>query len=135
MTIIQTRPTKASAMMDVARVIAKLSTCRKLSVGCILTDNRYEQIAIGYNGTYAGGPNDCLMPGMDVCGCIHAEVNALVKAKFGPTRAFVTTSPCLRCATLLINAGVKEVHVGSKHPNQGGVELLQRAGLNVFTLE
>ena len=127
------RPTKRIVMLCLAFEVSRLSTCRRNQVGCVLTDDDFEQIAIGYNGTYSGGPNDCLMPDNDPCGCIHAEVNALVKAKFRPTRAFVTTSPCLRCATLLINAHVKEVIIGVPHANQDGTVLLKTAGIDVIT--
>src|SRR5205823_1745376 len=80
----------------------------RLQVGTVVTDQLLENVlAIGYNGNARGLPNKCdsAVPGN--CGCIHSEVNALVKAP-GSARdkvVFVSASPCVMCAKLIINSG------------------------------
>ena len=69
------------------------------------------------------------MPGS--CGCIHSEVNALVKAP-GATRdkvVFVTDSPCVMCAKLMINSGVSHVFYRRPYRDPSGIELLTMAGV------
>jgi deoxycytidylate deaminase len=89
--------------MRMAENLAKRSTCARLQVGTVVTDAKLENVlAIGYNGNAKGLPNQCdsTVPGN--CGCIHSEVNALVKAS-GAIKdkvAFVTNSPCVMCAKL-----------------------------------
>jgi len=67
--------------MRMAEELAKRSTCARLQVGTVVTDQTLENVlAIGYNGNARGLPNRCdsAVPGS--CGCIHSEMNALVKA-------------------------------------------------------
>ena len=69
------------------------------------------------------------MPGQ--CGCIHSEVNALVKAP-GSVRdkvVFVTNSPCVMCAKLMINSGVTHVFYRRAYRDPSGIELLTTAGV------
>src|SRR5256884_6538414 len=95
--------------MRMAEELAKRSTCARLQVGTVVTDQVLENVlAIGYNGNARGLPNRCdsAVPGS--CGCIHSEMNALVKAP-GSVRdkvVFVSASPCVMCAKLIINSGV-----------------------------
>jgi len=128
----ETRPTKDELMMGIAVLAARRSTCLRKQVGCVLTDERHEQVALGYNGTCRGAPDGCLIPEADgACGCVHAETNACVKARFVPTRAYVTLGPCELCAQLLVNAGVREVHIKTGHSSSAGVVLLKDAGVRV----
>jgi deoxycytidylate deaminase len=81
--------------------------------------------------------NTCLIPGEpgDPClTCIHAETNAIAKAGSAEFDkwAFVTCSPCILCATLLINSNVAHVYYREVYRDLAGVELLQRAGLEVL---
>jgi deoxycytidylate deaminase len=126
------RRIKETWMMANAALVSQLSTCRRLRVGCVLTDPDFEQMAVGYNGAYRGGPNDCLHPDVgEGCGCIHAEINACIKAKFKPYMAFVTTSPCEKCAAALVNTGVMDVMIGRAHSSDAGILLLKEAGVGV----
>lgn len=94
---------------SVALMTAWQSRCRRAAVGCVVADSRLELFATGYNGAERGGPNECRRPDVDGgCGCLHAEINALLKAgqlARGGT-AFVTRRPCEACAVALVNAGV-----------------------------
>lgn len=118
--------------MRMAEELAKRSTCSRLQVGTVVTDANLENVlAIGYNGNAKGLPNRCdsTVPGN--CGCIHSEVNALVKAPGGVKDkvVFVTDSPCIMCAKLMINSGVTHVFYRRKYRDPSGVELLVSAGV------
>ena len=118
--------------MRMAEELAKRSTCARLQVGTVVTDARLENVvAIGYNGNARGLPNQCdsTVPGN--CGCIHSEVNALVKAP-GTAKdkvVFVTSSPCVMCAKLMINSGATHVFYRSAYRDPSGIELLASAGV------
>lgn len=118
--------------MRMAEDLAKRSTCSRLKVGTVVTDALLENVlAIGYNGNARGLPNRCdsTVPGQ--CGCIHSEVNALIKAP-GNVRdkvVFVTNSPCVMCAKLVINSGVTHVFYRDAYRDPSGVELLAGAGV------
>lgn len=118
--------------MRMAEELAKRSTCSRLQVGTVVTDASLENVvAIGYNGNAKGLPNRCdsTVPGS--CGCIHSEVNALVKAPghMQDKVVFVTESPCLMCAKLMINSGVTHVFYRRLYRDPTGVEQLEAAGL------
>jgi dCMP deaminase len=118
--------------MRMAEELAKRSTCARLQVGTVITDAALENVlAIGYNGNARGLPNSCdsAVPGN--CGCIHSEVNALVKAS-GAVKdkvVFITNSPCVACAKLMINSGVTHVYFRELYRDPSGVELLESAGV------
>jgi dCMP deaminase len=118
--------------MRMAEELAKRSTCTRLQVGTVITDQRLENVlAIGYNGNARGLPNRCdsAVPGS--CGCIHSEMNALVKAP-GSARdkvVFVSASPCVMCAKLMINSGVTHVFFRKAYRDPSGIEVLQTGGV------
>jgi dCMP deaminase len=118
--------------MRMAEELAKRSTCKRLQVGTVITDARLENVlAIGYNGNARGLPNRCdtAVPGQ--CGCIHSEVNALVKAP-GAVKdkvVFLTNSPCVMCAKLIINSGVTHLFYREAYRDPTGIELLDMAGI------
>jgi dCMP deaminase len=116
--------------MRMAEELAKRSTCRRLSVGTVITDPNLEHVlAIGYNGNARGFPNDCDTPNPGGCGCIHSEMNALVKAP-GQLRdkvAFVTASPCVMCAKLMVQANVSHVFYREPYRSAEGLDVLKRA--------
>ena len=118
--------------MRMAEELAKRSTCSRLQVGTVITDAALQNVvAIGYNGNARGLPNRCDSDTPGACGCIHSEVNALVKAPGGMRDkvAFVTDSPCVACAKLLINSGVTHVFYRRRYRDPGGVDLLTSAGV------
>ena len=119
------RPGWDEYFMQIAQVVATRSNCSRRHVGAVFVRNRHI-LSTGYNGTPHGVPN-CFEGGctrcahttksgdhLEECLCVHAEQNAICQAALhghaieGAT-AYVTISPCLTCAKLLINAGVKEV--------------------------
>ena len=129
-----TRPPLYEVYMRMAEELAKRSTCARLQVGTVLTDARLEHVvAIGYNGNARGFPNRCDSPDPGRCGCIHSEMNALVKSP-GDLRdkvAFVTASPCVMCAKLMIQGHVSHLFYREPYRSHDGLELLERAGVGV----
>ena len=118
--------------MRMAEELAKRSTCVRLQVGTVLTDASLEQVlAIGYNGNVRGFPNRCDSDEAGRCGCIHSEMNALVKSPGEvPNKvAFVTASPCVMCAKLMVQAKVSHLFYRGAYRDPAGLGVLERAGV------
>jgi len=124
------------ALMQCAEVLAQRSTCIRNQVGVIVTDSSMLQVlGIGYNGNAKGLANVCDEPNPP-CGCVHAEVNALLKAP-GTTpnkRVFTTVAPCGPCAKAIINSGVDVVYFRRPYRVTTGVGFLLQAGISVVQL-
>jgi len=121
--------------MRMAEELAKRSTCSRLQVGTVITDGALEHVAsLGYNGNARGFPNRCDTDTPGACGCIHSEQNAVVKAD-GHLRgkvAFVTASPCVMCAKLLIQANVTHVYYREPYRKPDGLEVLNAGGVKTI---
>jgi dCMP deaminase len=126
------RPPLFEVYMRMAEELAKRSTCARLQVGTVLTDARLEHVvSIGYNGNVRGFPNRCDSDEAGKCGCIHSEMNALVKAP-GDLRdkvAFITASPCVMCAKLIVQSHVSHVFYREAYRDPAGLDVLERAGV------
>ena len=126
------RPPLFEAYMRMAEELAKRSTCRRLAVGTVITDHALENVVgIGYNGNARGFPNDCDSPTPGACGCIHSEMNALVKAPGHlPDKVmFVTASPCPMCAKLVIQAKIRHLFYRTPYRRPRGLEILAEGGV------
>lgn len=126
------RPPLFEVYMRMAEELAKRSTCARLQVGTVLTDQNLEHVvSIGYNGNARGFPNRCDSTEEGKCGCIHSEMNALVKAPGGlrDKVAFVTASPCKMCAKLMVQANVSHVFYRQAYRKSDGLEVLEQAGV------
>ena len=105
-----------------AESLAILSTCNRLQVGCVITNAELTQVlAIGYNGNARGLANRCDRadePGN--CGCLHAEMNALLKVDGSiPNKIlFTSVSPCVQCAKAIINSNVGTVFYSSRYRDE-----------------
>lgn len=116
--------------------LAKLSKCTERHVAAIITDQELTQIhSIGING----GPKglvDCMCNIDGKYGCIHAEINALIKCRdTSPDKTmFVTLSPCKQCAAAIINApgGFSTVYYFEEWKDDSGIKLLKAAGIQVL---
>ncbi len=118
--------------MRMAEELAKRSTCARLQVGTVVTDFELERVvAIGYNGNARGFPNACDTDIPGACGCIHSEMNALIKAPGDLRRkvVFVTASPCVMCAKLIVQSNVAYVYYRAPYRKADGLEILQQAGI------
>ena len=126
--------------LQMARVWAENSYCVRRKVGALLVKDKMI-ISDGYNGTPAGFENIC----EDDMGAtkpyvLHAEANAITKiAKSGNSSLgatlYVTTSPCLECAKLIIQSGIKRVVYCEKYRIDDGIKLLERAGIECVFIE
>ena len=98
-------------------------------------------ISDGYNGTPAGFENVCeLEDGTTKPYVLHAEANAITKiARSGNSSEgatiYVTTSPCIECAKLIIQSGIKRVVISEKYRVEDGIGLLKRANIEVVYIE
>jgi len=127
-----TRPPLFEVYMRMAEELAKRSTCARLQVGTVLTDGSLEHVlAIGYNGNVRGFPNRCDSDEVGRCGCIHSEMNALVKSpgEVPDKVAFVTASPCIMCAKLMVQAKVSHLFFRNAYRDVAGLGVLDRAGV------
>jgi len=122
------RPDWDTYFIELIKITAKRSTCKKLQVGCMLIkDNRI--VAQGYNGFISGCPHkSCIRDGHEV-GTVHAEQNAITDcAKRGVScdgcTAYITHYPCLNCGKLLLSAGIKDVVYLNNYNNDPLVEEL-----------
>jgi len=127
------RPPLYEVYMRMAEELAKRSTCARLQVGTVITDAQLEHVvSIGYNGNARGFPNRCDSTEAGKCGCIHSEMNALVKAP-GQMRdkvAFITASPCVMCAKLMVQSNVAWVFYRERYRVPSGLEILEKAGVH-----
>jgi dCMP deaminase len=125
----------------IAEETAKLSSAKKLKVGCVIVkDNRI--LSIGYNGTPSGWDNECEADGMTKPEVLHAEANALMKLAQSTESSknavlFVTHTPCIECAKLIYQAGIKEVYyINEYNATKGcGQQFLEKAGVEVCQLK
>lgn len=132
-----------SAYLDMAEIWARLSKARRKQVGCLIVKNG-AIISDGYNGTPRGFDNNCeiedpksfennLITKPEV---LHAESNAITKlakstqSSDGATM-YITISPCIDCAKLIIQSGIERVVYGKLYRNKDGVNLLKEAGIDV----
>ncbi len=126
--------------MEMAQVWAKNSYCKRRQVGALLVkDNMI--ISDGYNGTPSGFENICEDEnGVTKPYVLHAEANAITKvAKSGNSSKgatlYVTASPCLECAKLIIQAGIVRVVYHDPYRLTDGTDLLKRAGIEVEQID
>jgi dCMP deaminase len=128
-----TRPSWDDVWIRLATSLADRSTCSRLQVGCVVvTADNQKVLGVGYNGGPKGISNDCLSLEPGLCGHLHAEVNALIKADYtSPVskKMYVTTQPCYQCAVAIINANISEVVYLHSYRLTEGLELLKTAGI------
>ena len=119
-----------------AKIWAENSYCKRRQVGAIIVKDKMI-ISDGYNGTPSGFENICEdESGLTKPYVLHAEANAITKiARSGNNSdgatLYVTASPCIECAKLIIQAGIKRVVYSEEYRLKDGIELLQRAGIEV----
>jgi dCMP deaminase len=120
--------------MRMAEELAKRSTCARTQVGSVITTADLTQVlGIGYNGNARGLPNRCDSPEPGRCGCLHSEANALIKAgaQVEGKLMFVTVSPCVMCAKMIINSNVARVYYRTPYRDPAGLEVLREGGVDV----
>lgn len=122
--------------MRMAQIWAENSYCKRRQVGALLVKNQ-RIISDGYNGTPSGFENQCEDENdHSFAYVLHAEANAISKiARSGNNSEgatlYVTASPCIECAKLIIQAGIVRVVYGEEYRIMDGVDLLRKAGIIV----
>lgn len=121
--------------LRMARIWAENSYCRRRQVGALIVKNRMI-ISDGFNGTPAGFENICEdeETGATKPYVLHAEANAITKVAASNNSSdgatlYVTASPCLECAKLIIQSGIRRVVFNELYRMADGLELLRRAGI------
>lgn len=126
--------------LRMARIWAENSYCQRRQVGALIVKDKMI-ISDGYNGTPSGFENVCEDDnGVTKPYVLHAEANAITKiARSGNNSdgatLYVTASPCIECAKLIIQAGIKRVIYGEHYRLTDGIDLLKRAGIEVLFVE
>jgi len=126
--------------LAMAQIWGQNSYCRRRKVGALLVKDKMI-ISDGYNGTPSGFENICedehqvTKPYV-----LHAEANAITKVAKSNNSSegatlYVTASPCLECAKLIIQSGIKRVVYGEMYRIDDGIRLLQRAGIELKYIE
>jgi dCMP deaminase len=143
------RPSWDEYFMRMAGLAASRSTCLRRTVGAVIVKERMV-LSTGYNDTPRGLPNcgdggceRCRSDapsgtGHDTCLCLHAEQNAIIQAAYhgvgiSSATIYVTHQPCLTCAKMILNAGLRRVVFAGEYPDplarrvleDGGVELVR----------
>lgn len=133
--------------MRMARIWAENSYCERRKVGALIVRDKMI-ISDGYNGTPCGFENVCEWQQDDIGGqvgrtkpyVLHAEANAITKVAKSQSSSdgstlYVTASPCIECSKLIIQAGIRRVVFADDYHSADGVELLQRASIEVVKVE
>lgn len=142
-----TRPTWDEYFMTLANEVATRTTCIRRAVGAVIVkDNRI--LATGYNGVPSGMRHceevGCLRQELgipsgernEICRGLHAEQNAIIQAaRYGTiidgAKIYVNTQPCVVCAKMCINAGIKEIIYQNPYPDELAMSMLEEAGMKV----
>lgn len=126
--------------LEMARIWAQNSYCKRRQVGALIVKDKMI-ISDGYNGTPSGFENNCedeenkTKPYV-----LHAEANAITKVAKSNNSSenstlYVTTSPCLECAKLIIQSGIRRVVFCDKYHKEDGLQLLERASIEIVFID
>ncbi|MBO5262726.1 MAG: dCMP deaminase family protein [Bacteroidaceae bacterium] len=125
--------------MRMAMIWAENSYCERRKVGALIVKGKMI-ISDGYNGTPSGFENVCEdEDGLTKPYVLHAEANAITKIARSNNNSegatlYVTTSPCIECSKLIIQAGIKRVVYYNEYRITDGLDLLRRVGVEVVHL-
>lgn len=144
------RPSWDEYFISIAELVSTRSTCLRRSVGAVIVRNK-RILATGYNGAPSRvahcDETGCIRQKMNVpsgqrhelCRGLHAEQNAFLQAALHGTSLkdsvlYATTQPCIICAKMIINAGIKEVIIKGDYPDKMSKDLLREAKVVVRTI-
>jgi len=144
------RPSWDEYFLEMAKLVAKRSTCLRRKVGAVLVKDK-RILATGYNGA-PRGLRHCIEIGCmreklnvpsgerhELCRALHAEQNALIQASLygvsvNGSSLYATNQPCVICAKMLINAGIQEIIIGDGYPDKMAMDFLKEAKIKVRRL-
>lgn len=141
------RPTKDSYFMMLALVVATRGTCRRRSVGCVITDHLDRILSTGYNGNPAtmqhcldvpcAGAHSPAGQNLDSCLAVHAEQNAVAYCqdiRWAET-LYSTTQPCVTCTKLLLSTPIKRIVYLEGYPHPSAEYLWLESGRTYATIK
>ena len=126
--------------LRMARIWSENSYCQRRKVGALLVKDKMI-ISDGFNGTPSGFPNICEdEDNRTYPYVLHAEANAITKVAKSNNSSegstlYVTDSPCIECAKLIIQAGIKRVVFSQLYRITDGIDLLRTAGVEIVQIE
>lgn len=141
------RPSWDEYFMEIAEVVKTRSTCLRRQVGAIIVKDK-QILSTGYNGAPTGlkhcEETACIREQLEVpsgerhelCRGLHAEQNAIIQAslhgvKIEGATIYVTTQPCVVCAKMIINSGIKKVVYKGDYPDKLSAQMLAESGITV----
>lgn len=141
------RPSWDEYFMEIAEVVKTRSTCLRRQVGAIIVKDK-QILSTGYNGAPTGlkhcEETGCIREQLEVpsgerhelCRGLHAEQNAIIQAslhgvKIEGATIYVTTQPCVVCAKMIINSGIKKVVYRGDYPDKLSAQMLAESGITV----
>ena len=145
------RPSWDEYFMEMAELAATRSTCMRRNVGAVIARDKHA-IATGYNGAPQGTDHcedigGCIRQKLgvpsgqrhEICRALHAEQNAIIQAaKMGNAveggTIYVTHKPCVICAKMIINAGIKRIVIKEDYPDEMSEGILAEAGIKCVKL-
>ncbi|MCM8813063.1 MAG: dCMP deaminase family protein [Candidatus Omnitrophica bacterium] len=144
------RPSWDEYFLDIARIVSQRSTCLRRKVGAVIVKDK-RILTTGYNGAPSGMEHcedaGCLREQLrvpsgqrhELCRALHAEMNALLQAaQYGlsvkDAVIYCTTHPCVICAKMLINAGIRRIVIATEYPDELAKDFLARARIEVVVL-
>ena len=128
-----------SKYLRMARIWAENSYCKRRQVGALVVKD-HMIISDGYNGTPSGFENVCEENNISFPYVLHAEANAITKLARSNNNSdgatlYVTAAPCIECAKLIIQSGIKRVVYAETYRLNDGLKLLKRADIETVLLE
>ena len=128
-----------SKYLRMARIWAENSYCKRRQVGALVVKD-HMIISDGYNGTPSGFDNVCEENNISLPYVLHAEANAITKLARSNNNSdgatlYVTAAPCIECAKLIIQSGIKRVVYAETYRLDDGLKLLKRANIETVLLE
>jgi len=126
--------------LKMAKIWSTNSYCTRRKVGALIVKDRMI-ISDGFNGTPSGFENECEDENDNTkTYVLHAEANAITKVAKSNNSSegstlYITASPCMECAKLIIQAGIIRVVYSDKYRNIEGIDLLERANIEISQIE
>ena len=145
------RPSWDEYFMGIAHLVSKRSSCLRRKVGAVIVKDK-RLLATGYNGAPSGikhcEETGCLRQQMDVpsgqrhelCRGLHAEQNSFLQAALhgvsvSDAMMYITVTPCIICAKMIINAGINEIVIDGEYPDEMAMQFLEEAKIKIRKLE
>lgn len=135
------RITRDELYLGMAHLMALRATCRRLSVGCIITSPEHRVISTGYNGPLPSDEHCSKCDLSKACNdAVHAEANAIAHAakngiSLNGAILYLTHSPCTTCAKLIVQSGISQVRFAKLFRDTSGLEILFENKIKAYNIE